>query len=88
MGVNGNKLKGLIRARGYTYKSLAESLKEQGFNINQSTISNVANNNNSPTLPTIQILYRGLGMTPQEGAEIFFDNKSHDSGKREGREET
>lgn len=82
MKVDGNKLKGLIRARGYTYRSLTESLKEQGFNIDQSTVNNVANNNNNPTLPTIQILYHGLNMTPEEGAEIFFRNKLHKTGNQ------
>jgi transcriptional regulator with XRE-family HTH domain len=81
MAVNGNKLKGLIRERGYSYRSLAESLKEKGFSIDQSTISNVANNNNNPTLPTIQILYTELEMTPEEGADIFFDTKLHKTGK-------
>lgn len=80
MAVNGNKLKGLIRSRGYTYRSLAEELKEKGINIDQSTISNVANGNNNPTLPTLQILYDGLNMTPEEGAEIFFATKLHVSG--------
>jgi len=81
MAVNGNKLKGLIRSRGYTYRSLAEELKEKGLNIDQSTISNVANGNNNPTLPTLQILYDGLSMTPEEGAEIFFATKLHETGK-------
>lgn len=72
MAIDGNKLKGLIRARGYTYRSLAEELKEKGVSIDQSTISNVANGNNNPTLPTLQILYDGLKMTPEDGAEIFF----------------
>lgn len=82
MKVDGNKLKGLIKTRGYTYKTLVESLKEQGYSINQSTISHVANNNHYPTLPTIQILYHGLGMTPEEGADIFFGNKLHKEGNK------
>lgn len=83
MAVNGNKLKGLIRSRGYTYRSLAEELKEKGLNIDQSTISNVANGNNNPTLPTLQILYDGLNMTPEEGAEIFFTTKLHKTGNKQ-----
>lgn len=82
MAVHGNKLKGLIKSRGYTYQSLSEFLREEGFNIDQSTISNVANNNNNPTLPTIQALYIGLEMTPAEGAAIFFESKLHKAGKR------
>ena len=80
MLVNGDKLKGLIRSKGHTYKSLEKEAKDMGITLNQSTISNVANGTHGPSYPTIQALYTVLEMTPQEGAEIFFEKKLHKTG--------
>lgn len=81
MKINENKLKGLIKSKGHTYESLADEIKRMGYSMDQSTISNVANNRHTPSYPTIQILYWVLDMTPEEGAEIFFGEKLHNSGK-------
>ena len=72
MLANGDKLKGLIRAKGHKYRSLEKEAKDKGITLNQSTISNVANGTHGPSYPTIQALYTVLEMTPQEGAEIFL----------------
>jgi len=75
MLIDHNKLKGLIRRNGYTYKSLESEAKKRGLGLNQSTISNVANGTHSPSYQTIQALYEILDMTSDDVVEIFLQNK-------------
>ena len=75
MLVDNDKLKGLIRRNGYTYKTLEAEAKRKGLGLNQSTISNVANGTHSPSYQTIQALYEILDMTSDDVVEIFLQNK-------------
>lgn len=75
MLVDNDKLKGLIRRNGYTYKTLEAEAKRKGLGLNQSTISNVANGTHSPSYQTIHALYELLDMTSEDVVEIFLQSK-------------
>lgn len=80
MRVNGDLLKGKIVSRGYNYETLSNEAKKLGYSLSTTSISNVVTNKNKPSYSTMTALYTILNLTPQEGNEIFFDKKLHETG--------
>lgn len=68
-----DKLNKLMKQRKMTHYRLAKA-----SNVPLSTINSMFKNNNSPTIPTLEGLCNGLGITLYE---FFYDpklNKTHD----------
>lgn len=81
MQVNGDLLKGKIRAKGYTYETLSKASIDRGYNLSVTSISNTVNNVNNPSYLTIVALHEMLGLTAEESNCIFFDKELHKTGK-------
>lgn len=60
------RIKQLMKERGWSYYRLAKEAK-----ISHSTITNIFNRNNAPTLPTLEAICKAFGITLAQ----FFSEK-------------
>lgn len=65
------RIKGLMELRGWTDYRLA---KEAG--LSHSTVTNMFNRSNAPTLPTLEAVCRAFGITLSQFFEDFEDNET------------
>lgn len=67
MPVNTNLLKSKMALKGMNIDKLSNEAS-----LHRDTVSNVIHNKTSPSYNAINALYYALGLTPEEGIEIFF----------------
>lgn len=65
------RIKSLMELRGWTDYRLA---KEAG--LSHSTVANMFNRSNAPTLPTLEAVCRAFGITLSQFFEDFEDNET------------
>lgn len=65
------RIKSLMELRGWTDYRLA---KEAG--LSHSTVTNMFNRSNAPTLPTLEAVCRAFGITLSQFFEDFEDNET------------
>lgn len=65
--IDRKKLKGILKARGWTLKQLAEAIS-----VSQCTVSNVVNGKTRPSYEVMNGMLYALDMTPKEFTDCFF----------------